>query len=269
MTNWMRVDVNQPICKIEECEARPTKLLRGYCRPHYSAFMRTGDPRQKRAPRACLECDVQFVAESNGHRFCPLCRVGRESRIQAAYREAHREKNVAYNREWRKAHPDYHSQYNKKWREENPEAYLAYSRQYRIDNLELVRERFRAWEAANPDHGVKWLARNRERARQTTRRRRAARTKAAVYTITARDYARGLSRANHACTYCYVPFNSGVVIHWDHVVPLVAGGAHSIGNLVPSCATCNVSKGSNFLSEWRYRDLLSEPRSRRFYAASA
>lgn len=37
----------------------------------------------------------------------------------------------------------------------------------------------------------------------------------------------------------------------DHVVPIRRGGRHSIGNLLPSCNRCNLSKAAKLLVEWR------------------
>jgi len=37
----------------------------------------------------------------------------------------------------------------------------------------------------------------------------------------------------------------------DHVIPLVRGGNHSIGNLMTLCRKCNSSKGKKFLVEWK------------------
>ncbi|WP_306317623.1 MULTISPECIES: HNH endonuclease [unclassified Streptomyces] len=37
----------------------------------------------------------------------------------------------------------------------------------------------------------------------------------------------------------------------DHVIPLSKGGRHAIGNLMPACMPCNMSKSASFLSVWR------------------
>jgi len=55
-----------------------------------------------------------------------------------------------------------------------------------------------------------------------------------------------IQRAN--CFYCGNP--GGEV---DHVIPLSRGGAHSIGNLVPACRSCNSSKNNRFITEWRLK----------------
>ena len=48
------------------------------------------------------------------------------------------------------------------------------------------------------------------------------------------------------CAYCG---NSGGEV--DHIIPLARGGTHSIGNLTSSCRSCNSSKGSKLLIEWK------------------
>jgi len=37
----------------------------------------------------------------------------------------------------------------------------------------------------------------------------------------------------------------------DHVVPLIRGGRHSVGNIIPACRSCNSSKGGKFIIEWK------------------
>jgi len=43
-------------------------------------------------------------------------------------------------------------------------------------------------------------------------------------------------------------------ISLDHIVPLSRGGAHSVGNMLSLCRSCNSSKGNRLLSEWRYKN---------------
>ena len=35
------------------------------------------------------------------------------------------------------------------------------------------------------------------------------------------------------------------------IMPIIRGGRHSIGNLLPACGSCNSSKGAKLLVEWR------------------
>jgi 5-methylcytosine-specific restriction endonuclease McrA len=54
-----------------------------------------------------------------------------------------------------------------------------------------------------------------------------------------------LARWGHRCAYC-----SALATHLDHVHPLSKGGADVEHNIVPACATCNLSKGAKTLAEW-------------------
>ena len=48
------------------------------------------------------------------------------------------------------------------------------------------------------------------------------------------------------CVYC-----GADACHVDHQTPRARGGSDDIGNLVPACAECNISKGMMTLEEWR------------------
>jgi hypothetical protein len=55
------------------------------------------------------------------------------------------------------------------------------------------------------------------------------------------------TRQQRQCHYCTAP---GITI--DHVLPLVRGGTHYEGNLVPACLSCNSSKSGKTIIEWRH-----------------
>lgn len=63
------------------------------------------------------------------------------------------------------------------------------------------------------------------------------------------DLRRLLDRHRGLCAYCHSrPFE-----HWDHIIPIARGGAHSIGNLTPACARCNLSKQAKLPIQFRLR----------------
>ncbi len=84
--------------------------------------------------------------------------------------------------------------------------------------------------------------RTRERYRAKNYRRRTARR---VYDVTA-EYERELRRKATRCPLCrirlvdrpYQPASKEL----DHIVPINAGGTHTIGNVRIICRTCNVSR---------------------------
>lgn len=48
------------------------------------------------------------------------------------------------------------------------------------------------------------------------------------------------------CAYCSGSFDTV-----DHIIPLMRGGDNMETNLAPACRSCNSSKGSKLLSEWK------------------
>lgn len=59
-----------------------------------------------------------------------------------------------------------------------------------------------------------------------------------------------IENENICCIYCGAEANT-----WDHLYPLIknrkaTGYYHDISNMVPSCNTCNSSKGSKDYKEW-------------------
>jgi 5-methylcytosine-specific restriction endonuclease McrA len=94
-----------------------------------------------------------------------------------------------------------------------------------------------------------WAARNPEKQAAIWARVDARRRNAHVFRVTGKDIARLARRYRGMCAYCGIrPYE-----HLDHVVPLIRGGVHSIGNLLPACAPCNLTKGPRLLADWRHR----------------
>lgn len=84
--------------------------------------------------------------------------------------------------------------------------------------------------------------------------RRVRRRTVPRFVVTDRDLTRLLARYRNCCAYCTNPLTTEPGprrLEWDHVVPLILNGAHSVGNLVPACQTCNRSKNRRTLVEWK------------------
>lgn len=63
------------------------------------------------------------------------------------------------------------------------------------------------------------------------------------------DYKAILDRDGTRCHLCRQHIDSLNDLHFDHVVPLSRGGAHSMANLKPAHATCNLRKHNKLMSE--------------------
>ena len=57
-----------------------------------------------------------------------------------------------------------------------------------------------------------------------------------------------LNYYNGMCAYC----GERSAEHKDHVIPISRGGKDSIGNILPTCRECNLSKGNKYLFEWKH-----------------
>lgn len=55
-------------------------------------------------------------------------------------------------------------------------------------------------------------------------------------------------RDSFTCQYCGAT-PPGVILHVDHITPVVDGGSNDIDNLLTSCDACNLGKGATPLSE--------------------
>ncbi|AKJ72095.1 HNH endonuclease [Gordonia alkanivorans] len=80
--------------------------------------------------------------------------------------------------------------------------------------------------------------------------RRRAQKLGSPHPLTQAQWQRTLKRANGVCFYCGATESD---LTLDHVVPPCRGGAHSEGNTVAACSSCNCSKGGKLLIEWRIR----------------
>ena len=84
----------------------------------------------------------------------------------------------------------------------------------------------------------------RRRMTANENRRRTRKLNNGVYLITNKEIEK---LYDSSCYYC----GSKEKIQIDHVIPISRGGQHSIGNIVPACMKCNVSKGNKYLFEWK------------------
>lgn len=98
-------------------------------------------------------------------------------------------------------------------------------------NRDRERDKFRAHYRANKEQ---YYARN--------AKRRAAHLKARAESYSRTEI---FARWGNECAYCSAP-----AVHLDHVVAISRGGPDAEHNLLPACASCNLSKGARSLAEW-------------------
>lgn len=260
-------------CKEDDCPgiAGGSGAGRGWCSKHYGRWRTHGDVRGKLL--TCEMCGETKFSASSATKFCSdVCRAAANARRSELWYEQNAEDQKTYARHYYRLNRDEilvnvkayrllnletSRQRSREYREKYPERvregkricyerkksqYLSRAKAYRDLNREAMYERSKQWQAANPD------------AVRATKKRYKLRRRGwedSGFVITQRSLDKILRRANHRCVYCSADLSSGY--HWDHVVPLSRGGAHGEGNLVPSCPSCNLSKASSTVMEWRKR----------------
>lgn len=114
------------------------------------------------------------------------------------------------------------------------------ARRVRDDAARYLREREHrlayatAYAKANPHIG-----------QANKRRRRVAHVEG--YRFTGRDWLQMQRRHGNRCYYC----QTKGALTMDHVIPIIRGGTHGEGNIVPACSDCNSRKQGRFVMEWR------------------
>jgi 5-methylcytosine-specific restriction endonuclease McrA len=162
--------------------------------------------------------------------------------------------------------------YRKAWYEAHRDHEQATMAAWRATNAEYDRQRWADYHAANRDRlcAVKLakyhadreaaaarVAEYRAANRAAVRRRKAeARRNDPNWPIENRanaaqrragqkvDYTAILAEHGLTCHICREPIADRTDLHFDHVIPLSRGGAHSAENIRPAHARCNLRKGA-------------------------
>jgi 5-methylcytosine-specific restriction endonuclease McrA len=181
------------------------------------------------ASKKCQMCGEEFKPTTGRVKWCPPCRPKAYASFPCRQPEVMRE-------------------YHKKYYEDNRHR----AAQYRIDN----RGKSAAYRARNAErikaYNDAYHVENKIRERLANQERRARKNASAgkIFKVSPRD-GRKLFYSGK-CYYCSVE-TAPEEIWLEHVIPLSRGGDHSIGNLVPTCMQCNISKHDRTPMEWKMR----------------
>lgn len=265
-------------CSFESCD-KPIKG-KGLCTGHYKQLHRGEElrplgkrtsPKELERLRAqglkkCSDCDrVKPLEEFRKDKSTKDGRNYQCKACEAEYRKANRERYQEYNRQWREANREQRLEYLRQYREANREKRLEYFRQWYEANREQRREYSRQHYESNREkyreRSRQWAKENPDKVRAYKALRRARELEATTEPFTVEDLVR-IWGENPDCVYgCGRPAE-----HWDHFVPLALGGHHSIYNLFPACAPCNLRKKDKHPWEWVF-ELMNEEEQAAFIAA--
>lgn len=202
-----------------------------------------------KATRACTLCGVLESDSEFEPRYsqCRTCFAKKQKKWNSAYYAKNREKIIETNKQYMEKNKETiaerKSRYYKKnherlsaqkktYYQNNKEKFLEARRIYVKKNKELIAQKRKEYYAT--DHGKKVIDSCRIRRRKNSGK---------IFNVTDKDLQRIRSNG------CVVCGNSKVTI--DHIIPIIKGGNHSIGNLQGLCKSHNSSKGSKFMMEWR------------------
>ena len=84
---------------------------------------------------------------------------------------------------------------------------------------------------------------------KSVHKRRAQKVSSEDGTVTSQALDKLKEEQDYKCKYCgsALDFSAKGQVHLDHIIPLSKGGAHSITNVVWSCASCNLKKSNKLI----------------------
>jgi 5-methylcytosine-specific restriction endonuclease McrA len=181
------------------------------------------------------------------------CRACDKARLDASgygktYYQNNRETRLAKEAQRRAQNREQENKRSRKWKQENKERCRVVNAAWNRNNRERAHQNATAWRKANPernrDNQNRWRKENPDKQRAKEVRRRTAHRANGVYFISNAEIKRLYSSP---CFYCQDTKD----ITLDHIIPISRGGSHSIGNLLPACRSCNLSKNAKTITEWR------------------
>jgi 5-methylcytosine-specific restriction endonuclease McrA len=219
------------VCKVENC-AKPIHAM-GLCAMHRWRLKKYGSfelPEKDNKPvteQKCCRCKIikplSDFHKQNSRKIGVTARC-KKCAIQVA-KEWHDNNIERYNANSRKNH--------KKKTPEQKRKDCERSLRYAKRNPEKIKEKQRLYREKNP-----------EIKRSSEAKRKAKKLENGVFLILKKELKILYSSP---CYFC----GSKDKIHADHIIPLSRGGRHSIGNLQPLCASCNISKNNKFIVEYK------------------
>jgi 5-methylcytosine-specific restriction endonuclease McrA len=254
--------LTQRICSLDGCD--DPYYGRGWCRTHYRRWQRTGDPRGARE---------RAKAIGKG-----TCECGQPAQVTGKCRRC-------YQRDWKPRNPKPCSiedcgesartlglcatHYMRWWKTGSTDLVPKTAPQCndprctgRATRQGMCELHYRRWERVAKAERLAasrqaWAVANWEKVRESNSR--AARRRLIQKAATSDgpvDYAAILAEHGMVCHICGRPIGGLSDLHFDHVVPLARGGAHTAGNIRPAHKRCNLSKGARLMSELRELRLL-------------
>lgn len=230
------------------------------------------------ALKKCTKCGdykintLEYFIKTNTGEVGSMCKECK-AKYDKEYREKNKEKLSKQRKEWELNNLERHKTNQKRWREENKEHLRKYRednkerisknyKEYRKKNLEHLKKNKKQWYEANKNHVIQYRKSNRERDNATARKwystpkgnmlsrlntnRRRAKIAKLNNNFTINEWIKCKKYFNNSCAYC----GSKTNLEQEHFIPVSNGGEFTKYNILPSCRTCNASKGNSVFLNW-------------------
>lgn len=218
------------LCSIEDCGRK--HYAKGYCKKHYTSFIKYGDPLKVKRSRRLKYEDTHKTIDGIEFKYCKECEEWKQMDSSNFYVSSKtKDGHSAFCKEC-------HNKLSKKWQKENPERYDEIMKRHKeTDKFKQTRQ---IWVEENMD-----AIRERSRYKSANRRHK----------ITDEEWETCKEYFNYSCAYCGVTEEEhkekySQRIHKEHAHPV---NVNDLSNCIPSCLMCNTSKGEKTLEEW-YRE---------------
>lgn len=199
--------------------------------------MESNSKRHKRPSRACLGCGLDI---SDGHGLRIFCSTACRSWVRQGHTDLRTLPTACRQCGRSMSHKRAGAVYCSK----TCKVRASDQRRNRSDAHRYQQEKERrlayakAYAKANPHVG-----------QAARRRRKAIKARADAARFNGADWLNMCRRHDHKCFYC----GERKPLTQDHIIPIIRGGRHAEGNIVPACISCNASKSARLIIEWRTR----------------
>jgi len=169
--------------------------------------------------------------------------------VIAGNKKEYRKYNKEHIAEYQKQYSKDNKESLKKYYEANKENIAKRAKKYRLENIEIMTKREKKNRQKNKEsrkiYARKYQIEHREVVNRISQRRR-AKERQVARTLTIQQWEDTKLHFNNKCAYC----GEEKPLAQEHFIPLSKGGDYTAKNVIPSCKSCNSSKGNREFSIW-------------------